>query len=60
MILEGTALYYCVGTMVPDFTHWSDGSITVTSPDQLDIDNSVTSSSGSIENEYPESYTLTH
>ena len=57
MISEGTIIYYYLGATVPGFN--APENITVTLPDPVEINDNVTSSSGTVESEYSESYTLT-
>lgn len=58
MISEGTILYYCLGATVPGF-NMPENNVTVTLQDPIEIDDNVTSSSGTVESKYSESYTLT-
>lgn len=58
MISEGTILYYCLGETVPGF-NMPENNVTVTLQDPIEIDDNVTSSSGTVESKYSESYTLT-
>lgn len=57
MISEGTIIYYCLGATVPGFNIPDNIVATLQSP--IEMDDNVTSSSGTVESEYSESYTLT-
>ena len=58
MISERTILYYCLGATIPGF-NMPENNVTVTLQDPIEIDDNVTSSSGTVESKYSESYTLT-
>ena len=58
MMLEGTMLYYCVGTTVPGF-NVTDNNVTVTMSDLfVETDDTISSSDG-VTDLYGETYTLT-
>lgn len=55
MILEGTMLYYCVGTTVPGF-NVTDNNVTVTMSDLfVETDDTISSSDG-VTDLYGETY----
>lgn len=57
MISKEVIIYYCLGTTVPGFD--APDNIVATLQGPVEIDDNITSSSGTVESEYFESYTLT-
>lgn len=58
MILEGTILYYCMGTTVPGFNA-TDNNVTITMSDLFIETDDTVSSSGDATDIYGDTYTLT-